>query len=90
MAVFFCIMPKALSTRYFSLYSALLTYLFHYTCSLLYYTYLYMANEFVRYYYENRYVYITSDEFSNGIAAVKKGGKWGYIDETGREVVPCV
>lgn len=27
--------------------------------------------------------------FSEGYAAVCKNGKWGYIDKTGREVIPC-
>ena len=27
--------------------------------------------------------------FSEGYAAVCKDGKWGYIDKTGREVIPC-
>jgi hypothetical protein len=26
---------------------------------------------------------------SFGLAPVRKQGKWGYIDETGKEVVPC-
>ena len=26
--------------------------------------------------------------FSEGLAAVKKNGKWGYIDETGKVVIP--
>ncbi len=28
--------------------------------------------------------------FSFGYAAVEADGKWGYIDDTGREVIPCV
>lgn len=27
--------------------------------------------------------------FSEGLAAVKKDGKWGYIDRTGKLVIPC-
>ena len=27
--------------------------------------------------------------FSEGYAAVCKNGKWGYIDKTGQEVIPC-
>ena len=27
--------------------------------------------------------------FSEGYAAVKQNGKWGYIDETGELVIPC-
>jgi len=28
-------------------------------------------------------------EFSEGIAAVKKNGKWGYINSQGKLIVPC-
>lgn len=28
-------------------------------------------------------------DFSDGLAPVKRDGKWGYIDESGREVVSC-
>lgn len=28
--------------------------------------------------------------FSEGLAAVEKDGKWGYIDKMGKEVVPCI
>lgn len=28
--------------------------------------------------------------FSEGLAAVGQDGKWGYIDKTGNEVIPCV
>jgi hypothetical protein len=28
--------------------------------------------------------------FRNGMAAVKKGGKWGFINRTGKLVIPCV
>ena len=27
--------------------------------------------------------------FSDGMAAVQKNGKWGYINTTGKEVIPC-
>ena len=27
--------------------------------------------------------------FSEGLASVKKDDKWGYIDKTGKEVIPC-
>ena len=31
------------------------------------------------------------DKFSEGLAAVRdKSGKWGYIDEAGKEVIPCM
>ncbi|MDJ0515966.1 MAG: WG repeat-containing protein [Trichodesmium sp. MO_231.B1] len=29
-----------------------------------------------------------SSSFSEGLAAVKKDGKWGYIDKTGKIVIP--
>lgn len=32
--------------------------------------------------------YEDADYFSEGLAAVKKNGKWGYIDETGKTVIP--
>ena len=32
-----------------------------------------------------RYVY----DFSDGLAAVNRGGLWGYIDRSGVEVIPC-
>ena len=28
-------------------------------------------------------------DFSEGLAAVKVGKKYGFIDETGKEIVPC-
>ena len=31
--------------------------------------------------------YDACSSFSEGLAAVKKGGKWGYIDKTGKTVV---
>ena len=33
--------------------------------------------------------YTNAGCFSFGYAAVEADGKWGYIDETGREVIPC-
>ena len=33
--------------------------------------------------------YYEIKSFSEGLAAVKKYGLWGYIDKTGREVIPC-
>ena len=33
--------------------------------------------------------YEDAKTFSEGLAAVKKDGKWGYIDETGKQVIPC-
>lgn len=32
--------------------------------------------------------YEDADHFSEGLAAVRQGGKWGYIDETGKTVLP--
>lgn len=32
--------------------------------------------------------YDHANNFSNGLAAVKLNGKWGYIDKTGKEVIP--
>lgn len=29
------------------------------------------------------------DEFQEGMAAVRRGEKWGYINTTGKEVIPC-
>ncbi len=26
---------------------------------------------------------------NEGLAAVRRGGKWGFVDEAGQEVVPC-
>lgn len=33
-------------------------------------------------------VYEQAEDFSEGLAAVERNGKWGYIDATGREIVP--
>lgn len=33
--------------------------------------------------------YEDAESFSDGLAAVKQGGKWGYIDESGKLVIPC-
>lgn len=33
--------------------------------------------------------YDDADIFSEGLAPVKLGNNWGYIDKTGKEVVPC-
>lgn len=32
----------------------------------------------------------TPSRFSDGLAAVRQDGKWGFVDTTGREVVPCI
>ncbi len=36
---------------------------------------------------KKEYDYI--DDFEDGLARVQLNGKWGFIDESGREVVPC-
>ena len=33
--------------------------------------------------------YEDAESFSDGLAAVKQGGKWGYIDEDGKLVISC-
>lgn len=33
--------------------------------------------------------YEDADTFGEGLAAVKQNGKWGYVDETGKLVIPC-
>jgi serine/threonine protein kinase len=30
------------------------------------------------------------NDFSEGLAPVKKNGKWGFIDKSGNEVIPCI
>lgn len=35
-------------------------------------------------------IYDDADYFSEGVAAVKRGGKWGFINRTGNETVPCI
>ncbi|MBQ5814588.1 MAG: WG repeat-containing protein, partial [Flavobacteriales bacterium] len=39
-------------------------------------------------YYKDKYDYVSG--FFEGLAVVEKGEKKGYIDKTGREVVPCI
>jgi len=36
------------------------------------------------------FAYDDANSFSEGLAAVKKSGKWGYIDKTGREAIPFI
>jgi hypothetical protein len=31
-----------------------------------------------------------SGDFNEGKAAVQKNGKWGYINNIGQEVTPCI
>ena len=33
--------------------------------------------------------YDVADGFSEGLARVILNGKWGFIDKSGREVIPC-
>lgn len=35
------------------------------------------------------YQYDEVRDFSEGLAAVNQGGKWGFIDKAGNEVIPC-
>lgn len=35
-------------------------------------------------------LYDSVGDFSEGLAAVKRNGKWGYIDEAGRQIVSCI
>lgn len=35
-------------------------------------------------------LYDSVGDFSEGFAAVKRNGKWGYIDTAGRQAVPCI
>lgn len=36
------------------------------------------------------FIYEDADNFSEGLACVKKNGKWGYIDKEGKEQIPFV
>jgi hypothetical protein len=33
-------------------------------------------------------MYDDADDFKEGLARVKLNGKWGFIDKTGKEIVP--
>ena len=35
------------------------------------------------------FIYDDGKEFKNGYAPVEKDGKWGYIDVSGKEIIPC-
>lgn len=35
------------------------------------------------------FIYDSATTFSDGLIAVEKDGKWGYVDSTGKEVIPC-
>ena len=34
-------------------------------------------------------IFEEAKSFSNGIAAVRKGGRWGFIDMSGQQVIDC-
>ncbi len=34
--------------------------------------------------------YEEGKDFHEGLAAVKKKGKWGYVDKSGNEIIPCI
>lgn len=36
------------------------------------------------------FMYETAAAFSDGLMAVRKDGKWGYVNEQGEEVIPCM
>ncbi len=36
------------------------------------------------------YMYEDACPYSDGLMAVKKDGKWGYVNDKGKEVIPCV
>ena len=36
-----------------------------------------------------RNIYDFVHDFFDGLASVKLNGKWGFIDKTGKEIVPC-
>ncbi len=36
------------------------------------------------------FVYTMASEFSDGLIAVEKADKWGYLDQDGNEVIPCL
>ena len=35
------------------------------------------------------FIYDNATTFSDGLIAVKKDEKWGYLDSTGKEIIPC-
>lgn len=35
------------------------------------------------------FLYERAKDFSEGFAAVKKAGKWGFINKEGKNVIPC-
>ncbi len=37
-----------------------------------------------------QYEYDDVGTFSEGLAPVKVGGKWGFIDKTGKQIIPCL
>lgn len=38
----------------------------------------------------NRGKYTKIEPYSEGLAAVERGGKWGFIDENGKEIIPII
>ena len=38
---------------------------------------------------QTSYSYDHADGFVDGLARVQRDGKWGFIDKSGKEVVPC-
>ncbi|WGU70951.1 WG repeat-containing protein [Capnocytophaga canimorsus] len=36
------------------------------------------------------FLYESAGKFKEGLAAVKLNGKWGFIDKTGKEVIPFI
>lgn len=35
-------------------------------------------------------IYDDAHDFQNGFAAVKREGRWGFVNVEGREVIPCI
>ena len=38
---------------------------------------------------EDKSIYDEVEDFRNGFAAVKRNGKWGFVNEKGEEMIPC-
>ena len=36
------------------------------------------------------FIYDYAHAFSVGLALVRQNGWWGYVDKTGKEVIPCI
>ena len=39
--------------------------------------------------FEDKSIYDEVEDFHNGFAAVKRNGKWGFVNKQGKEAVPC-